>query len=41
MGIPFFKNTLLSDLFYTGVFFGGLELIRNLSGKLVADNARS
>jgi len=26
MGIPFFQGTLLGDLFYTGVFFGGYEL---------------
>lgn len=26
MGIPFFRNTLLSDIFYTGVFFGSYEL---------------
>lgn len=26
MGLPFFRNTLLGDLFYTGVFFGGFEL---------------
>jgi len=28
--IPFFRNTLLGDLFYTGIFFGGYELVRNL-----------
>lgn len=27
MGIPFFRPTLLGDLFYTGVFFGGYELV--------------
>lgn len=26
MAMPFFKNTLLGDLFYTGVFFGAYEL---------------
>lgn len=26
MGLPFFKWTLLGDLFYTGVFFGSYEL---------------
>ena len=25
MAVPFFKNTLLSDLFYTGVLVGGFE----------------
>jgi len=34
--IPFFRNTLAGDLFYTGVFFGGFELISRftLSRKL-------
>lgn len=26
MGIPFFRNSLLSNLFYTGIFFGVYEL---------------
>jgi general stress protein CsbA len=26
MALPFFRNTLLGDLFYTGVFFGAYEL---------------
>lgn len=26
--IPFFRNTLFGDVFYTGVFFGGYELIK-------------
>ncbi len=25
--IPFFRNTIIGDLFYTGLFFGGYELI--------------
>lgn len=25
--IPFFRNTILGDLFYTGVFFGSYELV--------------
>lgn len=29
--IPFFRNTLLGDLFYTGVFFGGYEFIKIIS----------
>jgi len=35
--IPFFRNSLAGDLFYTGVFFGGYELIFRLakSKKLV------
>lgn len=28
LAIPFFKNTLLGDLFYTGVFFGAYELVK-------------
>ena len=31
MAIPFFKNTLLGDLFYSGLFFGGYELVRSVS----------
>lgn len=27
MGLPFFRNTLMGDLFYTGLLFGGFELI--------------
>lgn len=26
--VPFFRNTMAGDLFYTGVFFGGYELIK-------------
>jgi hypothetical protein len=26
LAIPFFRNTILGDFFYTGVFFGGYEL---------------
>ncbi|MDD5145557.1 MAG: hypothetical protein PHF44_01825 [Candidatus Pacebacteria bacterium] len=28
MGLPFFRNTLLGDLFYAAVFFGSYELIQ-------------
>ncbi len=28
MAIPFFKNTILGDLFYTGAFFGAYELVK-------------
>lgn len=27
MAIPFFRNTILGDLFYTGLFFGSYELM--------------
>jgi hypothetical protein len=33
LAIPFFRNTLLGDLFYSGVFFGGYELIKNINLK--------
>lgn len=28
--IPFFRNTILGDLTYSGVFFGGYELVKKL-----------
>lgn len=28
MAIPFFRNTILGDVFYTGAFFGGYELAK-------------
>jgi hypothetical protein len=34
--IPFFKNTLLGDLFYSGVFFGGYEFAKSNISRLVA-----
>ena len=30
LAIPFFRNTILGDLFYVGVFFGGYELAQRL-----------
>jgi hypothetical protein len=33
LAIPFFQNTLLGDFFYTGVFFGGYNLVTGLAGK--------
>lgn len=30
MGIPFFRNTVAGDLFYTGAFFASYELVKNL-----------
>lgn len=42
--LPFFKNTLLGDLFYTSVFFGAYELIRAWSAgkiKLHANQSQS
>jgi hypothetical protein len=31
MALPFFRNSILGDLFYVGVLVGGMELINNLS----------
>lgn len=28
--LPFFRNSVLGDLFYTGVFFGGYEMVMRL-----------
>lgn len=28
LGLPFFRNTLLGDFFYTGIFFGLYELVK-------------
>jgi len=28
MAIPFFRNTIVGDLFYTGIFFGGYQLFQ-------------
>jgi hypothetical protein len=33
LAIPFFRNTLMGDFFYSGVFFGGFTLVKNLAGK--------
>lgn len=33
MGLPFFRGTLLGDLFYTGVMFGAYELVKALITK--------
>lgn len=29
--IPFFRNTVLGDIFYTGLFFGGYNFLTNIS----------
>jgi len=34
LAIPFFRNTILGDLFYSGVFFGGYEFVKKLVGRL-------
>lgn len=33
MGLPFFRNMLLGDLFFTGLFFGSYELVKLLIEK--------
>lgn len=35
MGIPFFRNTLISDLFYSFSFFYGYRFLSNLSPKWI------
>ena len=39
MAIPFFKNTLLGDLFYSGVFFGGYEFVKIFARGVSAQKA--
>jgi hypothetical protein len=34
MALPFFRNSVIGDFFYTGVFFGGLALIAMVSKKI-------
>lgn len=34
MALPFLKNTLLGDLFYTAIFFSAYELATALAGKI-------
>lgn len=33
-GVPFFANTMLSDLFFAGVLFGAFELFQSVNPKL-------
>jgi len=41
MGIPFFKNTVLGDLIYTGVFFSAYELVQLLITRYSLNKAHS
>jgi hypothetical protein len=43
MGLPFFRNTLMGDLFYVGLLFGGFELAKRFFPKqaVVAKSAES
>jgi len=35
MALPFFRNSLLGDFFYTAVFFGGYEMVTALKWQLL------
>ena len=37
LAMPFFRNTIIGDLFYTGVFFGVYELVLRLVKKSVVE----
>lgn len=37
LAIPFFRNTLLGDLGYTVVLFGGYEIIQRFAKKLLPE----
>jgi uncharacterized membrane protein len=41
MGIPFFRNTILGDLCYTGVFFGAYELAQLLIVRFKVNKAHA
>jgi len=34
MAIPFFRNSLIGDMIYSSIFFGGFELVRIIKEKL-------
>ena len=36
MALPFFRNSLLGDLFFSGLFFGVFAIVKNYSNKLVS-----
>ena len=40
MALPFFRNSLVGDFFYTGVFFGGWELVVLLQKRLYRLHSR-
>jgi len=41
MGIPFFKDTVFGDLVYSGMFFGGYEMMQVLVAKYSLNKAHS
>jgi hypothetical protein len=38
--IPFYWNTLASDVFYVAVLFGGFELVKKYAPHLVLENQK-
>lgn len=36
-GLPFFRNTILGDLFFSGLFFGGYELLKIVISKILPE----
>jgi hypothetical protein len=40
LAIPFFRNTILGDLFYNGVFFGVYNLLLNISPRVAWQQRR-
>ncbi|MCL5794922.1 MAG: hypothetical protein M1338_00990, partial [Patescibacteria group bacterium] len=41
MAIPFFKSTLLGDLFYVSILFGGYELVKYFSQKYILATSKA
>ena len=41
MALPFFRNTLLGDLFYNGVFFGGYALVKSFVGNYAVSEVKT
>lgn len=37
MGIPFYRNTLIGDILYTGLFFAGYELLRGYLMRMIVN----
>ena len=40
MAIPFFRNTVIGDLFYSGVFFGGFAFVHNIKQQYGIEKVR-
>lgn len=41
MAIPFFRNTILGDLFYSGAMFGGYELVMQMMKNNILSSLRT